>query len=343
MPAEKQKRAPEFCRKEHRTVYNLQHAHTVKPEVIAANLAFITELEGTPSLIRSREEVIAQAAEKFEQFASTLESQEVQARYDRIATLVALEEPYAGYKTVSGTCLNCENEFSREVEKRQKRHLAFCSDECKKLYNLAHAHPNDTAAKAEYVVLTHTLCVEPDSEAPVLQKTETKPSPASIPKSRNSYVSKKRQERLDFEAREKKRHAKMLDFRCPKPYKQMFRSTEEAQAFIDAIHPDEVGMRPYPCQCGSIHIGHDKRSPKVYLTQEEERTQPFRAWCAYPTLDGYPDWETAEDYMYANIEAEIVDAGVSVKECSCGEYHVKFSWSAREVQRRLFAAQRNAR
>lgn len=42
--------------------------------------------------------------------------------------------------------------------------------------------------------------------------------------------------------------------RCPRPYKQVFRTEEEAQTEIDRIGDDTLNT--YVCSCSALHIGH---------------------------------------------------------------------------------------
>lgn len=45
---------------------------------------------------------------------------------------------------------------------------------------------------------------------------------------------------------------------CPQKMKKVFVTWELAQDWIANVHPDDVNIRPYRCQCGAIHIGHSK-------------------------------------------------------------------------------------
>jgi hypothetical protein len=45
---------------------------------------------------------------------------------------------------------------------------------------------------------------------------------------------------------------------CPTPYKMTFVTEELAWDFIAVTFPDDRVIRPYPCPCGALHIGHPK-------------------------------------------------------------------------------------
>ena len=50
--------------------------------------------------------------------------------------------------------------------------------------------------------------------------------------------------------------ANEFDFLCPRPLKKVYRTWEEAEAFILEKHPDDNYIHPYICRCAAIHIGH---------------------------------------------------------------------------------------
>ena len=47
-----------------------------------------------------------------------------------------------------------------------------------------------------------------------------------------------------------------LPTKCPHPWKQNFRSHQEAQAKCNEM--EDGYMKPYRCRCGGIHVGHPK-------------------------------------------------------------------------------------
>lgn len=59
--------------------------------------------------------------------------------------------------------------------------------------------------------------------------------------------------------KDNERKINMFDVRCPNPYKKVYRTKEEALSFIQNTHDDSPRLRPYPCRCGAIHIGNNKR------------------------------------------------------------------------------------
>lgn len=55
---------------------------------------------------------------------------------------------------------------------------------------------------------------------------------------------------------EKDKKEGIFDFRCPNPSKKVYRTEDEANAFISLVHSDDQFIHPYVCRCGAIHIGH---------------------------------------------------------------------------------------
>lgn len=61
--------------------------------------------------------------------------------------------------------------------------------------------------------------------------------------------------------RDNERKRDIFDVRCPRPWKKVYRTEEEAIAFINRVHSEEKDLKPYSCRCGALHIGHpDKRN-----------------------------------------------------------------------------------
>jgi hypothetical protein len=83
--------------------------------------------------------------------------------------------------------------------------------------------------------------------------------PDRVPRQR--YCGKACRKRgTNRQARARKRvRAVIGEGRCPKPSKQPFASHEAAWAYVEARFPVEVGIAPYTCACGAVHIGHSKR------------------------------------------------------------------------------------
>lgn len=45
---------------------------------------------------------------------------------------------------------------------------------------------------------------------------------------------------------------------CPTPFKRGYGSQVTAQLEANRLGGDEIGLRPYRCVCGTLHIGHAK-------------------------------------------------------------------------------------
>lgn len=181
------------------------------------------------------------------------------------------------------TCLTCKSVFW-SVSKNQS---LFCSRTCNEVY-----HRDKKAAKVqlkkdlqlqgkrvafcltcktERALLRSRYCsIEclPDALM-VLQEIDhvAAKKAAAAEQQRNiltnSYVpvvEKKFQPRItdkDLRAvRQREPQHDAFDFLCPTPVKKVYRTQEEAEAFIKDAHPNDEYIHPYPCRCGAIHIGH---------------------------------------------------------------------------------------
>ncbi len=46
-------------------------------------------------------------------------------------------------------------------------------------------------------------------------------------------------------------------------------TTEKAWEFITANHPNDPLLKPYRCGCGALHVGHNSKSKKTVLPNQE--------------------------------------------------------------------------
>ncbi len=61
--------------------------------------------------------------------------------------------------------------------------------------------------------------------------------------------------------------------RCPRPYKGVWRTEQEAEAEIERI--GDPMMEVYRCSCGALHIGHPTRSQVRKRAMDE-----YKAWAS---------------------------------------------------------------
>jgi len=237
------------------------------------------------------------------------------------------------------TCHYCNEEFVAYVKEVQKVLPNLCSPEHQVLNQLSHIHPNDKAGieavlgKLQAMGLVKeamkTLSIVNNDE--YVQETY-KPQRRQVPTTREHVqkVSKRRSTE------------RMLDFRCPTPYKQTFHSLDEAQSFIDMVHSDDPGLEPYLCRCGAHHFGHKKGTKRPGTSLAAPVSDSEALWCVSPKLTHYATAEAAEAYVAEEVPAEVAALGVRVKKCSCDRYRLSFSGAAREKQRKLTSQRRMA-
>ena len=84
------------------------------------------------------------------------------------------------------------------------------------------------------------------------------------PQHRRAAYKRRARAKLAQEAREARylERASRPGPLCPKPYKMTFATVELGQAFIDVTFPEDSKIKPYPCPCGAIHIGHPHKEEK---------------------------------------------------------------------------------
>jgi hypothetical protein len=262
-----------------------------------------------------------------------------------------LEAAYVGYLQVHGedasvksfeewndhveysfTCRYCKEKFTTYVPSEQKVFPNLCSFEHQALNQLAQLHPNDTAGiEAVLVKLQKMGLVREAMKTLNLINNDEYVQETYKPKRRQVPTTREHVQKVS----KRRSTERMLDFRCPTPYKQMFRSLDEAQEFIDAVHPDDAGLEPYACTCGAHHFGHKKgtRRPKIPLVPSVSRSEAL--WCAAPKLPHYATAEAAEAYVAREVPTEVVELGVQVKKCSCNRYRLGFTRAAQDKKRQL--------
>jgi hypothetical protein len=241
-------------------------------------------------------------------------------------------EQWNDYQPHVFNCLYCHERFATYKRPNQKILPTVCSQEHNLLHRLSTVHSHDVAAIENLLgkIQKYGLIKEAMKVMHLVNNEEYvqetyKPQRRQVPTTREHVqkVSKRRSTE------------RMLDFRCPTPYKQMFRSLDEAQEFIDAVHPDDAGLEPYACTCGAHHFGHKKgtRRPKMPLVPSVSRSEAL--WCAAPKLPHYATAEAAEAYVAREVPTEVVELGVQVKKCSCNRYRLGFTRAAQDKKRQL--------
>lgn len=268
------------------------------------------------------------------------------------------------HRIYEGTCPECASVFAAFISHNSKSIPKFCSDKHRAIFNLSKEDESNKEAKeilasilsGEFTPkaqITNVISVTPVAE---VNEKATAPTPnavalrannselkAAIQKkrliqtSKNDYVSSYQRQQEEMknkrEERRKQKNAKMLDFRCPTPFKQMFLTVEDAQRFIDVVHPDDEMLETYSCRCGSVHFGHKRQAQKKVVERNHALDNPDRTWCAYPNLAAYATVEDVEAYLDERLAEEKANGQASAKKCSCGNYHVKFSYMARKKNR----------
>lgn len=116
----------------------------------------------------------------------------------------------------------------------------------------------------------------------------------------------------------KKKKLKM-DFRCPTPLKQDFRSVEDAEKFIESNHPGDDLLRPYKCPCSSIHIGHSSQSDRPEKAKTDLVFTGPREWCAYPKKSAFRNISDAKEWASTRYLPEHYD----VFTCTCNYQHLR--------------------
>lgn len=78
--------------------------------------------------------------------------------------------------------------------------------------------------------------------------------------SANDYAAKlEKQREAQLKAKQKN-----VQVKCLTPLKNTFVTIQLAEEFIAANHPEDPYLRPYPCPCGALHIGHKHSYQKPF-------------------------------------------------------------------------------
>ena len=250
-------------------------------------------------------------------------------------------EQWNTFKSCSFSCEHCLKNFDTYIFQEQKNTPRFCSEEHSVLHNLRSINPNDKLGIEDILrqveklgiikEAMHVLNMADANNEKYVHETY-KPQRRQVPTTRE-HVQK---------VNTRRRTERMLDFRCPTPYKQTFQSLDEAQSFIDMVHSDDPGLHPYLCRCGAHHFGHKKGTKRPGTPLAAPVSDSEALWCVSPKLTHYATAEAAEAYVAEEVPAEVAALGVRVKKCSCDRYRLSFSGAAREKQRKLASQRRMA-
>lgn len=243
------------------------------------------------------------------------------------------------YELYPFTCNYCNEEFVAYVAENQKVLPNLCSFEHQALNQIQHVHPNDKAGiEALLLKLQKMGLVKEAMKALNLVNNDEYVQETYKPKRRQVPTTREHVQKVS-----KRRYTeRMLDFRCPTPYKQTFHSAEAAQSFIDAVHSDEPGLHPYLCRCGAHHFGHKKGMTRPEKPLAGPVSDSEALWCLAPKLPHYATSEAAEAYVAAEVPDEVAALGVQVKKCSCNKYRLGFTTAAQDKQRQLRTQRRIA-
>jgi hypothetical protein len=249
-------------------------------------------------------------------------------------------EQWNDYQPYVFNCLHCHEQFATYKRPNQKVLPTVCSQEHNLLHRLSTVHSHDVAAIEDLLgkIQKYGLIKEAMKVMHLVNNEEYvqetyKPQRRQVPTTREHVqkVSKRRSTE------------RMLDFRCPTPYKQAFHSADEAQSFIDAVHSDDPGLEPYLCRCGVHHFGHKKGSTRPGTPLSAPVSDSEALWCLAPKLPHYPTAEAAKAYIASELPTEVVELGVQVKQCSCSKYRLGFTVAAQDKQRQLRTQQYGVR